>query len=98
MSKIDYHRSDRDIMDNTKASKPPILLTVREVSDILRVHQRTAYRLITGGSIKAIKIGSQWRVPENALMEFLESGFQASAEPGGKKGSRKPDQFKLPLE
>lgn len=84
-------------MDKSNALIPPTLLTVREVADILRVHQRTAYRLITGGSIKAIKIGSQWRVPENALMEFLESGYRAASESKGKKDS-KPDQFKLPLE
>ncbi|BDQ34258.1 helix-turn-helix domain-containing protein [Pseudodesulfovibrio portus] len=85
-------------MDNPHAPKPPNLLTVREVAEFLRVHQRTAYRLITGGSIKAVKIGSQWRVPESALMEFLESGFQAAEESRGKKDSRNPDQFKLPLE
>lgn len=92
----EHHRSKYDIMNNTDALKPPTLFTVREVADFLRVHQRTAYRLITGGSIKAIKIGSQWRVPEAALMEFIESGWKAAAT-GGKKEA-KPDQFKLPLD
>lgn len=85
-------------MNNSNAPIPPTLFTVREVAEFLRVHQRTAYRLITGGSIKAIKIGSQWRVPEAALMDFLEQGYQAAAESRGKRGSLKPDQFKLPLE
>ena len=85
-------------MDKANALTPPNLLTVREVAEYLRVHQRTAYRLITGGSIKAIKIGSQWRVPESALMDFLESGYQAATESKGKKDSSRPDQFKLPLE
>jgi len=83
-------------MDNKDTSRPPTLLTVREVADILRVHQRTAYRLITGGSIQAIKIGSQWRVPESALMDFIESGWKDSASSGKKKAE--PDQFKLPLD
>lgn len=83
-------------MDIKDAPKPPNLFTVREVADFLRVHQRTAYRLITGGSIKAIKIGSQWRVPENALMEYLESGLKAAASKN--KKDAKPDQFKLPLD
>ena len=83
-------------MDNTDTSKPPTLLTVREIADYLRVHQRTAYRLITGGSIKAIKIGSQWRVPEHELMKFIESGWKDSASTGKKKVE--PDQFKLPLD
>ncbi|WP_319582743.1 helix-turn-helix domain-containing protein [uncultured Pseudodesulfovibrio sp.] len=83
-------------MDNSDAPRPPTLLTVSEVADYLRVHQRTAYRLITKGDIKAIKIGSQWRVPEKALMEFLESGMQASVSTAKKKAE--PDQFKLPLD
>lgn len=83
-------------MDKHDSQKPPTLLTVREVAEMLRVHQRTAYRLITSGSIKAIKIGSQWRVPERALMDFLEKGWQESASQGKKK--RDPDQYKLPLD
>ncbi|AMK10130.1 MAG: helix-turn-helix domain-containing protein [Pseudodesulfovibrio sp.] len=83
-------------MDSRDVPKPPKLLTVREVADYLRVHQRTAYRLITGGDIKAVKIGSQWRVPEQSLMEFIESGMNAPV-PTGKK-EREPDQFKLPLD
>ncbi|MBC17514.1 MAG: DNA-binding protein [Desulfovibrio sp.] len=83
-------------MDMYDTSKPPTLLTVREVAEVLRVHQRTAYRLITGGSIKAIKIGSQWRVPESALMDFINQRWQESAS----SGKKKPDsqQYKLPLD
>lgn len=96
MSKNEHGRSDCDTMDIKDSQKPPTLLTVREVADLLRVHQRTAYRLITGGSIKAIKIGSQWRVPERALMEFIEEGWKESASSGKKKSG--PEQFKLPLD
>ncbi len=84
-------------MESMETPKPPNLLTVREVAEMLRVHQRTAYRLITGGSIKAIKIGSQWRVPEQALMDFLEKGWQESASQGKKK-SDDSQQYKLPLD
>jgi len=83
-------------MDSKDKLQPPNLLTVREVADHLRVHQRTAYRLITGGSIKAIKIGSQWRVRESALMEFLEQGWKEAASQDKKKPD--PDQYKLPLD
>lgn len=83
-------------MDTQDISTPPTLLTVKEVAELLRVHQRTAYRLITSGSIRAIKIGSQWRVPEQALMDFINQGWQESASEGKKKP--KPQQYKLPLE
>lgn len=81
-------------MDETP--KTPALLTVREVADALRVHQRTAYRLISDGSIRAIKIGSQWRVPEEALFEYIDSGWKASVKVK-KKDARGPVQLNLPL-
>lgn len=82
-------------MDST--SKKPVLLTVNEVADILRVHYRTAYRLVTGGKIKAIRIGNQWRVPEASLMDFIEEGWKQSV-PRKKKVAPGPKQLKLPFD
>lgn len=75
----------------------PVFLTVQEVADALRVHYRTAYRLVTAGSIKAIKIGSQWRIPEASLLEFIEDGWKEVQE-SKKKVHPGPKQLKLPLE
>lgn len=83
-------------IDMSDTRKPPTLFTLREVADMLRVHRRTVYRLITEGNIKAIKIGSQWRVTEGSLMHFIHSGWQES-DSDGKKGNG-PAQYKLPLE
>jgi|GEM_PF-650399 excisionase family DNA binding protein len=77
--------------------KHPKLLTVREVADTLRVHQRTAYRLITRGDIPAIKIGTQWRVLEQALLEFIASGWKEAAAERSKPRSG-PRQLPLPLD
>lgn len=81
-----------------KPSSAPTLYTVREVADTLRIHQRTAYRLITDGVLRAIKIGNQWRVPEAALLEYIESGWRNSME--GKKEQVRPGprQLRLPLD
>ncbi|WP_243544647.1 helix-turn-helix domain-containing protein [Pseudodesulfovibrio tunisiensis] len=84
-------------MDKHDTSRTPKLLTVREVADLLRVHPRTAYRLVSEGSIGAIKIGTQWRVPESALMEYIERGLRESS-PGRKKRDKDPRQYKLPME
>ncbi|MEF2146486.1 MAG: helix-turn-helix domain-containing protein [Desulfovibrionaceae bacterium] len=81
----------------TDTPKAPVLLTVREVADMLRVHQRTAYRLITKGDIKAIRIGGQWRVTEQALLEFIESGWKVAAMNQPKKG-KGPQQLRLPFD
>ncbi len=96
MSKSEHRKYVYDTLDMKDIIKPPTLFTVREVAKLLRVHQRTAYRLITGGSIKAIKIGSQWRVPESSLMDFINSGWQEPASQDKKETG--PKQYKLPLE
>ncbi len=74
----------------------PTLYTVREIADTLRIHSRTAYRLIQEGKIRGIKVGSQWRVPESSLLEYIESGLQA---PRSKAKDEKKDskQLKLPI-
>ncbi|CCO22958.1 DNA binding domain protein, excisionase family [Maridesulfovibrio hydrothermalis AM13 = DSM 14728] len=74
----------------------PTLYTVREIADTLRIHPRTAYRLIQEGKIRGIKVGSQWRVPESSLLEYIESGLQAPRNKG-KDDKKGPKQLKLPI-
>ncbi len=54
--------------------KKPTIYTLREVEEILNVTQRTLYRWIDNGSLKAFKAGRTWRVSEEALQEFIEQG------------------------
>lgn len=84
----------RSMSDNHKT---PTLYTVQEVADTLRVHARTAYRLITNGEIKAVKIGSQWRIPESALNDYIEEGLNRPVRE--KKGKNTgPGQYYLPID
>ena len=48
--------------------------TTEDALDILKVSQRTLYRYIKAGQIKAIKLGREYRITEEALREFLERG------------------------
>lgn len=50
--------------------------TTVEVQDILKITQRTLYRYIKAGQIKAIKMGREWRITEEALKDFLERGTE----------------------
>lgn len=50
--------------------------TVHELTDILKVTQRTLYRYIKAGQLKTIKLGREYRVTEDALKEFLETGTE----------------------
>ena len=43
------------------------ILTIVEVSDFLRLHPTTVYRLVRKGELPAFKIGGGWRVNMHEL-------------------------------
>jgi len=45
----------------------PKILTVREVSEYLRVHPATIYRLLRSKQIPGFLVGSDWRFDLNAI-------------------------------
>lgn len=51
-----------------------ILYTIEEVTQILKVTQRTVYNFIKNGDLKAVKVGKYWRVKHSDLEAFLASG------------------------
>ena len=53
-------------------------LTVAEVAAAMRVSKMTVYRLVHAGDLPAARVGRSFRVPENAVDEYLrKSYFQA---------------------
>lgn len=50
------------------------LYTIEEITEILKVTQRTVYNYIKAGQLKAIKIGKYWRIKHTDLQIFLETG------------------------
>jgi excisionase family DNA binding protein len=49
------------------------LLTVAEVADHMRVSSMTVYRLIKSGSLKAVRVGKNYRIRTNDLDTYLQS-------------------------
>jgi excisionase family DNA binding protein len=48
--------------DTEGSGIPPLaVMTVREISDYLRVHPSTIYKLLRGNRIPAFRVGSDWR-------------------------------------
>lgn len=45
----------------------PLLLTVQEVSKLLRIHRPKVYDLIRANIIEGFKLGSDWRVKRESL-------------------------------
>jgi len=56
------------------------VLTVREVSDYLRVHPATIYRLLKLHQIPAFKVGSDWRFNLESLDRWC-LGSEKGAKP-----------------
>ena len=49
----------------------PLTLRVEELMSILGIGRNTAYELIRSGQIKSIRVGRQFRVPKDAVLDFL---------------------------
>lgn len=58
------------------AKKEINVYSLSEVIEILGVTRRTLYNWIKDGKIKAIKAGQQWRITQEALEEFLQTGTE----------------------
>jgi excisionase family DNA binding protein len=50
-------------------------LTVAEVASLMRVSKMTVYRLVHSGELPAVQIGRSFRVPEQAVHEYLRAAF-----------------------
>jgi excisionase family DNA binding protein len=54
------------------------ILTVVEVSEFLRLHPTTVYRLLRKGELPAFKIGGGWRVNQHDLDLWCIARSEAS--------------------
>jgi excisionase family DNA binding protein len=53
-------------------------LTVAEVAAIMRVSKMTVYRLVHSGELDAIRVGRSFRVPEQAVTDYLQEAYVAA--------------------
>ena len=54
-------------------------LTVAEVATLMRVSKMTVYRLVHAGDLTAVRVGRSFRVPEQAVHEYLRHAFSETA-------------------
>ena len=60
----DWKKDEANMLADNK------VLTVSELSDYLRVHRSTIYRLLKKGQLPGFKIGSDWRFNVEAIDEW----------------------------
>ena len=54
-----------------KSKNAPLLLTVREVSKLLRVQRPKVYELIKDGAIDGFKLGADWRIRRDSVENLI---------------------------
>jgi excisionase family DNA binding protein len=52
------------------------LYTPDEAAKILRITRRSVYNYIKAGQLKAAKMGREWRITEEHLIEFANTGTE----------------------
>jgi excisionase family DNA binding protein len=57
-------------------------LTVAEVAAVMRVSKMTVYRLVHSGELPAVRVGRSFRVPEQAVPDYLRHAYVEAAARG----------------
>lgn len=50
-------------------------LTVAEVASLMRVSKMSVYRMIHSGELEAVRFGRSFRVPEQAVHDYLRGSY-----------------------
>ena len=54
------------------AEQMPLVLTIPEAAELLRLKKSTAYKLVKEGHLPTIKIGRQVRIPRDELLKIIQ--------------------------
>lgn len=49
------------------------ILTISEVSEILKIGMTQSYKIVRSGNLKGYKEGKDWKIPKQALADYVIS-------------------------
>ena len=49
----------------------PLVLHVKDLANVVSISQNTAYALVRSGQIRSIRTGRTYRIPKDAIIEYL---------------------------
>lgn len=55
------------------------IMTVKELSQLLRIGINSTYRLVHNGTIRSVRVGRVYRIPRNAVEEYLSQRANSCA-------------------
>jgi excisionase family DNA binding protein len=56
------------------------ILTVKEISDLLRVHRTTVYKLLRDGKIPSFRVGTDWRFRKDRIERWMAEACMGTAQ------------------
>lgn len=56
------------------------ILTIREVADLLKINEKTVYKLAADSKIPGFKVGGSWRFDRATISKWIEKGSASEAE------------------
>lgn len=74
------------------------LLTAKELSHYLKLHEVTIYKYASRGEIPSFKIGREWRFDKDVVDAWIRGGKEKQAvkeQSGKKKVGRQPLKYRL---
>src|SRR5690349_4266489 len=56
------------------------IMTIREVADLLKINEKTVYKLAADGRIPGFKVGGSWRFDRSTIANWIEKGSTGTGE------------------
>ena len=63
-----------ELVTNQTVHDLPLMLTVEEAAEVLRIGKNSAYAAVADGSVPSVRIGRVIRIPRDALASLLATG------------------------
>ena len=60
------------------------ILTIREVSELLKINEKTAYKLATEGKLPGFKVGGSWRFDRQEISNWIKRQMEEQRGGGNK--------------
>lgn len=67
-------QTKEEVMENkkyTNIEQLPLVLSVEQLADVLGIGLNNAYQLVRSSSIRSVRIGRQYKIPNDALKAYL---------------------------
>lgn len=66
------------------------ILTIREVADLLKINEKTVYKLAADAKIPGFKVGGSWRFDRATISKWIEKGSISDVAAGANDSEKEP--------